>query len=351
MRNDLDELTDLTTNMQRRTAFATFVQELTKSDGDPFMAADALERRLPGSRFISMARRAAEASVTKTAVSAMGTGASGGVLLTGELAAGLIAAATPFSVVDRGGFQRVPFNQPIPIADTLIVSGMTDAGHAKPLRKGTFDTTTLRRRTCAAIIVVPVEFSRVPQALPMLSALLGRGNGSGFTRAFISEIIVGATPVSPSMDPAADLRALLAAYVAGGGGMETAIVVMSSANAAAAKLRSPDAFRDLNRQGGFVAGLPAIASDAVGDVFAVLDSARILVADSGEVAVDIARNATLEMSDSPSSATLAGSPAGPVPTTQVSLWQNNAIGLRCERFVNWQALDGAVAYLNADYLA
>src|SRR5204863_2960464 len=186
--------------------------------------------------FGALARRAAEASVNKSAISAMGSGNSGGVLLTGDLAAGLITAATPFSVVDRGGFQRVPFNQPIPIGETLIASGMVDSGHAKPLRKGTFDTTTLRRRTCAAIIVVPVELSRSPHALPMLSTLLARGNGAGLTSAFISEIVSGATPLSASTDPEADLRALLAAYVANGGAMETAVVVLSSANAAAAKL-------------------------------------------------------------------------------------------------------------------
>ena len=79
--------------------------------------------------------------------------------------------------------------------------------------------------------------------------------------------------------------------------------------------------------------------------------ARVLVADSGEVAVDIARNATLEMSDDPTSASLAGSPPEPVATTQVSMFQTNSIALRVERFINWEALPGAVAYLNADYLS
>jgi hypothetical protein len=349
MSNDLDDLTSETLNAQRRKAFATFVQELVKADGDPFAALAGMERRLPGSRHVLQTRRAIENSVTKTAVSAMGAGASGGTLLTGEMAAGIIVAATPYSIPDRGGFVHVPFERPIPIGETLIASGMVEPGRAKPLRKGDFDTTTLHRRTAVAIIAIPAELARAPQALPMLSALLARGNGAGLSAAFISEIVVGASPVSSSTDPAADVAALVAAYP---GAMETAVVVMSSRNAVAAKLRSFDGpFRDLTRSGGFVAGLPAVCSDAAGDIVAVIDSARVLVADDGEVAVDIARNATLQMEDAPTNATIAGSPAEPVATSLVSLWQTNTAALRIERFINWEALSNSVAYMNADWLS
>lgn len=349
MSNDLDDLTSSALNAQRRTAFATFIQELVKGDGDPFAAVAGMERRLPGSRHVLQARRAVENSVGKNAVAAMGAGGSGGTLLTGELAAGIIVAATPYSVPDRGGFVRVPFERPIPIGETLILSGMTEPGRAKPLRRADFDTTTLHRRMAVAIIAIPDELARTPQALPMLSELLARGNGAGMSTAFISEIIVGGTAVSGSTDPAADIAALLKAYP---GAVESALIVMSSRNAAAAKLQDlTGAFRDLRRDGGFVAGIPAICSDAVGDVVAVLDAARILLADAGEVAVDIARNTTLEMEDAPTSTVIAvGSPAAPVTTSQVSLWQTNTAALRIERLINWQALSDSVAYLNTDWL-
>jgi hypothetical protein len=56
---------------------------------------------------------------------------------------------------------------------------------------------------------------------------------------------------------------------------------------------------------------------------------EILLADDGTVTIDASREASLQMDsapDSPPSAT----------TVLVSLWQNNMIGIKAERFINWQ---------------
>jgi hypothetical protein len=61
------------------------------------------------------------------------------------------------------------------------------------------------------------------------------------------------------------------------------------------------------------------------------------VADDGNVNVDVSQEASLQMNSTPS----AGA------QTLVSLWQNNMIGIRAEREINWQKKRAqAVCYID-----
>jgi hypothetical protein len=63
----------------------------------------------------------------------------------------------------------------------------------------------------------------------------------------------------------------------------------------------------------------------------------VYFADEGGIAVDMSREASLEMSNTPTGrSTGGGSPGTPNATSLVSLWQTNSVGFRCERTVNWQ---------------
>jgi hypothetical protein len=56
------------------------------------------------------------------------------------------------------------------------------------------------------------------------------------------------------------------------------------------------------------------------------------------VTLDISREASLQMVDT--------SETKDNPTTQVSLWQHNLVGLRAERFITWKRRrTGAVGYI------
>jgi hypothetical protein len=253
--------------------------------------------------------------------------------------------------VDRAGFVPAVFDRPIPVGTSLLAAGMVDAGAGKRLSRASFETATLRRRACVAITVIPAELARAPQSLPTLNALLAAGNAAGLNAAFVSEVVEAGTAVSSGSDPVADLRALLAAFIANGGQIESAVILMSSRNAVGAALLAPDAFRNAGRQGGVVAGLPMFASDAAPDIFAVVDAAKVFVADEGQVVIDISTATTLEMSDDPTSATVAGSPPEPTATTAVSMFQTDSAAIRCERIINWLGLSGAAAFTHADYLS
>ena len=65
----------------------------------------------------------------------------------------------------------------------------------------------------------------------------------------------------------------------------------------------------------------------------------ILYADDGGVSIDLSREASVQMDSSPDNPSTA-------TTVLVSLWQNNLIGLRAERFVTWKkARPDAVTFM------
>ena len=85
-----------------------------------------------------------------------------------------------------------------------------------------------------------------------------------------------------------------------------------------------------------------------GGLLILVNASDIYLSDDGQVVIDASREASLQMDDAPTNSPAGGSPVAPIPTTLVSLWQTNSIGLRAERFINWQRRrDAAVAYLAA----
>ncbi|EPN26521.1 peptidase U35, phage prohead HK97, partial [Pseudomonas syringae pv. actinidiae ICMP 19096] len=55
-------------------------------------------------------------------------------------------------------------------------------------------------------------------------------------------------------------------------------------------------------------------------------ASEILLADDGGVTIDVSREASLQMDSAPGSGS----------QELVSLWQNNMVALRAERFINWK---------------
>ena len=90
-------------------------------------------------------------------------------------------------------------------------------------------------------------------------------------------------------------------------------------------------FGDMGMDGGRLLKLPVITSEYVPDGFVVILNANdIYFADEGGIAVDMSREASLEMDNAPSHDSTT-----PTESSLVSLWQTNSVGFRAERTLNW----------------
>jgi hypothetical protein len=146
-----------------------------------------------------------------------------------------------------------------------------------------------------------------------------------------------------------DVRSLLAKFTAANNPPSSGVFIMGSSNAAALAmmvnpLGQPE-FSSMTPTGGSLFGMPVIASDYVGAAIVVLvNTSDIYLADDGEIAIDASREASLEMSDAPTSNSTT--PTG--ATSMVSMFQTNTVAIRAERTINWlRRRTPSVAYLTS----
>lgn len=114
-----------------------------------------------------------------------------------------------------------------------------------------------------------------------------------------------------------------------------AVWLMSSTTALAlSKRKNPlgqKEYPDMTMFGGTFEGLPAIVSQYVGNLLVLVNAPDIYLADDGGVAVDMSREASLEMESEP-----VGDSVTPTPTEMVSMFQTNSVAIRAERWINWK---------------
>ena len=103
-------------------------------------------------------------------------------------------------------------------------------------------------------------------------------------------------------------------------------------------------FPGISMNGGTLFGLPVIVSEYVpvvtastdpvddGAYVVLVNASDIYFADDGDVAVDLSREASLEMADNP-----AHNSGTPTPAQLVSMFQTNSVAFRAERTLNWMA--------------
>jgi HK97 family phage major capsid protein len=155
----------------------------------------------------------------------------------------------------------------------------------------------------------------------------------------------GAPTVASSGDAVSDLKGLIALFR---GNMKAAYFVTDPDTAAAlAMVRTPSGsflFPEAGPRGGSILGIPLITStesprDTSGGQIALIDPTGIAYALDG-IELDLAKDATLVMSDTPTS-----------PAEQVSLFQTNCVAWRLIIRANWenQRAGGVVVLTGADY--
>lgn len=272
-----------------------------------------------------------------------------------DMASEFIELLRPETILGKlTGLRQVPFNLRIQRQTAGVAGSFVGEGAPKPVNAMAFDSITMTWAKAAVIVVLSDELVRFsnPSAEALARRDLVAGVAEYLDKRFIDPGYAGVANVSPSsitngITPVAstgstlaaitnDVESMFAGFVAANLKLRTGAWVMTPMTALRLSLlrntNDEFAFPAINMNGGTWFGLPVVTSNsavAAGSpseqLIVLLDQEEILVADEGGITIDMSMEASLQMNDAPSGGA----------TSLVSLWQNNLIGLRAERYINW----------------
>jgi HK97 family phage major capsid protein len=134
----------------------------------------------------------------------------------------------------------------------------------------------------------------------------------------------------------ADVRAIFTTFANAELGLQSAVWVMSASQAIRLSMirtnQDERAFPELSMTGGTFYGIPVVVSNNVtpsgspGDQHMILvDQSNVLLADDGQMMIDVSTEASVEMNDAPAGGA----------TSLRSLWQNGLMGVKVDRWIYW----------------
>lgn len=240
-------------------------------------------------------------------------------------------------------------------------------GKPKPLTAFDFDRSTLTPLKIANIAVLTEENIKhsSPNSDVIVRNALVQAIAAGLDVAFIDPSNAGSANVKPAAvtngaetvvstgddeaDVRVDIRALFQKFIDANNAPMQGVWIMSATNALALAMMvntlGQPAFPGMSMTGGTLQGLPVIVSQHIGSVVALVAADQIFLGDEGGVAVDMSREASLEMR---STGLGMDGTAGTATAASVSMFQTNMVALRAERSISWKrARSSAVAYLTS----
>jgi hypothetical protein len=268
-----------------------------------------------------------------------------------ELSAGgreILGLANQLSVVGRiGNFRKVPFNTRVSAVTAGATGSFTAPATPKPVRKLSLsELITLTPKKATATLIISAELFRVEDqsASVLIRNDLVRAVADAIDTVFLSAdaattaapagILSGVTAISASSDASVYVKVLIESGYSGN--LDTSVFIAR-----------PETWAEFARPGldigirdGTFLRAPALVSrNAPDNKLILLDPTRIAMAAENELAVDVSTDAAVQMDDGPTSPPDAN-------TVLTSLWQENLVGLRAERLINWTAPSGAVGCLS-----
>lgn len=304
-----------------------------------------------------------------------------GSTLTGNWAAALVGDETtafadfvsylrPATILGKFGVGGIPSLRNVPFREPLISQTGGGAGYwvgegkPKPLTAFNFARTTIEPLKVANIAILTEENIRssAPSSELIVRDALRDALIETQDLAFIDPANAGTPDVKPASvtngataiastgidadDIRLDVRAVFQAFISANNPPQSGVWIMSATNALALSLMlnplGQAEFPGITMNGGTFMGLPVIVSQYAGSIVALVNASDIYEADDGEIAVDMSREASVEMLDG----SLVQNGITGTGTSLVSLWQSNLVGLRAERTINWKRRrTSAVAYL------
>ncbi len=331
---------DVSVELPKGTRFARYAMAIAAGRGsvsDALQYAKRWERQTPevGEYIRSVAGTSQPAS----------PGWGSELVFQNNLASEFIELLMPATIIGRiDGFRRVPFNVRIATqtggADTVNWVG---EGAPKPIGELVFDEITLPYHKIAGIVVISEELVRL--SAPSAEQTVRNDLVRQISR-FMDEQFLDSSITATSTRPAAVTQGISAVAATG----TDADALYSDLNAALADFDNAEfnsipvaittraiargistlrnalgqfEFTGVNPQGGTLNGMTLIVSNSCPAGFIYLiNPGEILLADDGGVRLDASNQATLDMSSS--------------TNATYSLWQNNMIGLRAERWITYK---------------
>lgn len=281
----------------------------------------------------------------------------------------------PQTILGKFGTGNIPSLRRVPFRVALVGQSSGGAGYwvgegkAKPVTKFDFSRTTLEPLKVANIAVLTEETIRdsSPSAEILVRDQLATALRERMDTDFVDPTKAASAGVSPASitngvtaiassgatadNVRTDLKKAFKAFIDANNAPTTGVWIMSATTALALSLMvnalgQPE-FPGINMNGGTLSGLPVIVSeyvptDSSGSLVILVNASDVYLGDNGDIAVDMSREASLQMDGAPT-----GDSGTPTAAQLVSLWQTNSVGFRAERTINWsKRRSSAVAYLN-----
>ena len=254
--------------------------------------------------------------------------------LTARLTGGFLALVRKASVIGQLGVTPVPFATPMLVQIAGASCRWVGQGSPKPVTTLGFGSVTLSRLKGGGVVVVTRELMTfaAPGSELAVQQILTNELTTFIDGTFLST--AAATPASPAgilagVVASADVNACLSAFFAARPAAVAPTWILSPAaigKLAPAETTVPGRFR----------GFPLVLSPSAGPNVILVDAPAVSVADDG-LELDVSDQALVQMDSAPTDPPTAA-------TIMTSLWQDNLVGIRVERFINWQVPTGAVQY-------
>jgi HK97 family phage major capsid protein len=336
-------------NLPKGTAFTRYAMALAASRGQRFEAIEIAKQWHDTTPEVELTLKGAIA-----AGDSVSSGWASQLVYAQNMAAEFIELLRPATIVGRiNGLRRVPFNVRMPRATAGSSANWVGETHPKPLSKMTFDSVSLAYNKISCIVVLTEELVRMSN--PSAEAIVRQDMLDAISQFTDQQFIDPTVAVSGVHSPASitngatahsftggtiaqittDVSTMFADFSTANIDLTNGVFVMHPRSARyLSMLRTTQdvfAFPGITQNGGTFFGIPVITSNNVpidtgADTYIVLMNASdILLADEGGIALDVSREASLQMADNPSDGA----------QSLVSLWQNNLVGLRAERFITW----------------
>jgi len=356
----VSRLADFTSELRQSQMSRTFIRAVAAKFTGRCTFADvpaALAARYPGDRDVEHIQDAFRAAITKAAIAPGVTYDTDGAVLAALKPYGdaFLAVVRAQSILGRLRTRSVPFNVGVPVETSPSVASWAGENKVKPIGSAAFAAVVLTIAKIANIVITTKELASLitPGSEALLERDLAAGVAEYSDQQFVDPAVAavanvhpasitnGIAAIPPSGTTAAalvkDVANLIGTFLATCPDPTNAALLLSPTYAA--MLVAATNSQTLTVKGGTYAGVDVVPSAACKTTIAMVDASQILVADGG-IVVDTTDEAIVQMDSAPTDPPTA-------TTIPVSLWENNLVALRAERFVHWKrARTSAVAYVS-----